>query len=278
MSVLILGAQGILGSALMRAVPDARGATRGPSTDPRIIPNIDITNCGDVETAFALTGPDVVVNCAGIVKSECDKQATGRVCAVNLEAPHMLAKIAAKSGCRVVHISTDCVFDGSRGARVETDPPDATDLYGQSKAAGELTTYDHCLTIRTSFIGHDPTYRRGLLEWLLAQEGEIAGYASMLWSGLSADELARVIAAYAIPSALSGLYHVSGPVISKAELLDELIRAMDLLIHVRHASDPRIDRTLDGSKFQQATGYSAPSWSWMAQELAHGAAIAKAGA
>ena len=277
MSVLILGAEGIAGSALMRAIPDARGTTRRSSpADSRIIPNVDITSRGDLEMALAHVDPDVVVNCAGVVQSECGSRASDCVCAVNAEAPHMLAEMTARSGCRVVHLSTDGVFDGARGGRTEAELPDANDPYGKSKASGELATYDHCLTIRTSFIGLDPMRGRGLLEWLLAQEGEITGYANMLWSGLSADELARVIAAYAIPSALSGLYHVSGPVISKADLLAELICAMDLPVHVRHVNEPRIDRTLDGSKFHQATGYVAPSWSWMAQELAHGTAKASA--
>ena len=278
MRVLIFGAEGILGRALMREIPDARGTTRTGrplSPDRQIYGNIDIAERGDLEAVFDRAMPDVVINCAGIVKSEIDKHDPRRVTAVNAVAPHEIAKIAAEARCRVIHVSTDCVYDGSRGGRRETDATDATDLYGVSKAAGELVDYDHCVTIRTSFIGPDARYHRGLLEWLRGQPsgGEISGYTHMLWSGLSAPELARVIHRYVVkkdgsqPLLAPGLWHVSGPVINKADLLETLIEAHGLSVRVNRIDEPRIDRTLDGSKFHAATGYVAPTWMQMAWDI-----------
>lgn len=266
-SVLILGARGMLGSALIRGSADFLGTTHHDrSDDPRVLPGIDITCLTDLRRAFDWAKPQTVINCVGVVKSECDQHNPDYVRAVNGSAPHVLANLAASVGCRVIHVSTDCVFDGSRGARTENDTPDATDLYGQSKAVGELLNYEHCVTLRTSFIGTDRVHCRGLLEWLIAQE-RASGYSKMMWSGLSAIELARVIG-MVLTTELSGLYHVAGPDISKSDLLRILIEAYGLSCQLNVVDGLNIDRTLNGSKFQHATGYAAPTWIDMAKELA----------
>jgi dTDP-4-dehydrorhamnose reductase len=258
----------MLGSAVMR--DEFYGTTRSDSSESsNVLPSVDITRLDDLQKAFDWADPDVVINCAGIVKSECDKNAPSRVISVNSVAPHVIAMLAAQRVCRVIHVSTDCVFDGTRGSRTESDAPDATDLYGQSKAAGELLDYEHCVTLRTSFIGRDRSRGRGLLEWLLAQKNETIGYTRALWSGLSDHELARVIVDIVSTNTnLRGLYHVSGPIISKADLLRILIGAYASPCQVLNVDEPKIDRTLDGSKFKEATGYVAPTWTAMAEELA----------
>lgn len=267
MRVLVLGAEGMLGAALMRW-PDAYGTTRRHLSNPHILAGIDVTRFDDLRRALDWCAPDVVINCAGVVKSECDRCRPERVIATNSIAPHVLAALTTSLGCRVIHVSTDCVFDGTRGARGESDPTDATDLYGQTKATGELVDYDHCVTLRTSFVGRDLVRKRGLLEWLLAQTSEAVGYANAMWSGLSTHELARAIRAVVNDKNLKGLYHVAGPLISKAELLQTLIEAYGLPCHLQLEDEPRIDRSLDSSRFRQATGYLAPSWPIMAKELA----------
>lgn len=271
MKMLILGAQGIIGSALMRAFPNAMGTTHRTKTlefGERTFLQIDITRPGSLRNAFDWAKPDVVINCVGIVKSECSKYSNYEVRLVNSIAPHTIAEQATSAKCRVIHLSTDCVFDGTRGNRVETDVPDAADLYGCSKVEGELVGRDHCVTLRTSFIGRDKSNKRGLLEWVLSQTNEMVGFSRMMWSGLSTHALARVIGKVAEDTTLTGLYHVAGPVISKADLLETLIDAYALPSRVHRMDEPKIDRTLDGSKFNQATGYTAPDWRAMAYELA----------
>jgi dTDP-4-dehydrorhamnose reductase len=257
----------MLGSILLQGL-ECYGTTRRHSNNPHILSGIDVTRFDDLIRAFDWAAPEAVVNCTGIVKSECEHNAPDRVIAVNSVAPHVIAAIAAPLGCRVVHVSTDCVFDGTRGSRAETDEPDATDLYGQSKAAGELLDQGHCVTLRTSFIGRDHVRRRGLLEWLLAQKDEVTGYTQAMWSGISANELARLIRRIVAPDVnLKGLYHVSGPIISKADLLQVLFDAYKLPCRVRRVDQPYIDRSLDGSKFKRAIGYAPPGWAEMAKEL-----------
>lgn len=263
--VLVLGGQGMLGSALMNYFGQAACGT-SQQVAPGLIGSVDISKAADIERALAEARPEVVINCAGIVKSECGRQTEDRVRAVNTNAPHTIATITRHCGIRFVHISTDCVFSGRRGMYREDAVLDPEDLYGQSKAAGEVVDYD-CLTIRTSFIGYDARRRRGLLEWLLAQNGGVPGHDRVLWSGLSAMELARAIS-LAIAKNLQGLYHVAGPVITKADLLEILIQQLGLRpSFVEHVDLPVLDRTLDGTKFRKATGYEPPSWVDMAKEL-----------
>jgi dTDP-4-dehydrorhamnose reductase len=257
----------MLGSVLMRD-PGFYGTTRRDQSDgPSVLPGIDVSLRSDLRRAIEWAQPQVVINCAGIVKSECDKHSEARVFRVNGEAPHLIADAATESGCRFIHVSTDCVFDGTRGGRTETDIPDATDVYGRSKIVGEIPDRESCVTLRTSFIGRDRRYGRGLLEWLL-QKDEVVGYELAIWSGFSTYELAKVIGIVVANASLNGLYNAAGPVVSKAGLLQTLIDAYRLRCFVWRTSEPHIDRSLDGSRFNKVTGYTAPSWGAMAKELA----------
>lgn len=271
MRVLVFGVEGMLGSALMahfkRIGTDVQGTTLLDQGSDDAILDVDITRPKDVDRAFERVWPNVAINCAGIIKSECSRHDPARVIAVNARAPHVMADIARTHGARFVQVSTDCVFSGRRGGYRENDPVDAEDFYGQSKAAGEIADRPDCLTIRTSFIGRDPKRRRGLLEWLLAHDGVVPGYTRVRWSGLSAPELARAVASVATTD-LWGLYHVAGASVSKADLLEVLVQEMGLKQHIERVDAPVLNRTLDGSRFAAATGYNPPGWVEMARELA----------
>lgn len=280
MKTLVLGAEGMLGSVLLNMIPNAIGATRRTTSGPKMLAYVDIADPYSVREALKWSGASTVVNCAGIVKSECDKHSPERVLDVNANAPHTLAKITFDAGVYLIHISTDCVFNGTRvdGPYTEDSPTDAEDLYGRSKAAGELINYAHCATLRTSFIGRDRIYKRGLLEWLLAQDQlEISGYTRAFWSGLSTYELARAIrlavrlnegyVRHAQGERLQGLYHVAGPTITKAALLRLLCAAFGLKRVVQDTDEPYINRALTGTKFNAETGYTPSSWAQMAKEL-----------
>ena len=181
-----------------------------------------------------------------------------------------MAEIAKACGARLIQVSTDCVFSGRRGGYREDDPTDAEDIYGQSKAAGEIIDRPDCLTIRTSFIGRDSRHHRGLLEWLLAAQAgsTVPGFVRARWSGLSAPALARVVALALATPHLFGLYNIAGPPIRKADLIEMLVLRLGLKCRVERVDGEAIDRTLDGSRFVAATGYKPPWWVEMAQELA----------
>jgi dTDP-4-dehydrorhamnose reductase len=180
---------------------------------------------------------------------------------VNSVYPHRLAVICESNGARLIHISTDCVFDGSTGSYVESDRSNATDLYGMSKYMGEVNDKPGAITLRTSIIGHELNSRDALLEWFLSQTGSIQGFTRAFFSGLPTVELARVIRDYVIPkSELHGLYHVSATPISKFDLLSRVAKTYGKRIEIISDGEFIIDRSLNSERFQTETGYSAPDW------------------
>lgn len=274
--IAILGAAGMLGHKVCQAFArhERIGLVRRPAADyadhrrilagVELVGGIDALDGDSLEIALRRLVPDAVVNCVGLVKQH--EAAEDPYLAVSLNAllPHRLARLAAELGARLVHISTDCVFDGSRGRYRESDRSDATDLYGRSKALGETTSGQAAaVTLRTSFIGRElwrPTH--GLLEWLLGRAGgSVNGFAGSIYSGLTALELAGVIrrVVEGHPE-LVGVYQVGGPPISKYDLLRLIAETYGLEIEIRRVEEPVIDRSLVTEAFRQATGYEAPSW------------------
>jgi dTDP-4-dehydrorhamnose reductase len=213
--------------------------------------------------------PTVVVNCVGIVKQL--KAAGDPVPSISINSlfPHRLATLASAAGARIIHISTDCVFRGDRGHYSERDTPDASDLYGRTKLLGEVSG-PRCLTLRTSIIGRELSATTGLLEWFLAQRtGRAKGYTHARFSGVTTHALADVLAdIIERHPGLAGVYHVASRPISKYDLLKKLNDAYNAGVDIDASDDVHIDRTLDGSAFQKATGLTIRSWDEMIGQMA----------
>src|SRR5262249_37979181 len=158
----------------------------------------------------------------------------------------------------------DCVFAGTKGAYTEHDVPDAHDLYGRSKLLGEVDR-DGCLTIRTSMVGREIRTSRGLFEWFFSHRGEnVPGFTRARFGGLTTTELARVIAdVVQRHPELRGVWHVAGDPINKFDLLTIMNDAFGLGSTLRADESFVCDRTLDASRFMNATGYRPPSWAAM---------------
>jgi len=168
-------------------------------------------------------------------------------------------------------LGTDCVFDGARGNYGETDFSDARDLYGKSKFLGETTAAEEsALTLRTSFIGRElqrPTH--GLVEWFLTQKGKtVKGFSRAIYTGFTSEELTRIIALVIEKyPALQGLFQVASAPINKFELLNLVKNAYVLNVGIERDEEFVCNRSLRGERFGQMTGYAAPSWPRMVQEM-----------
>jgi dTDP-4-dehydrorhamnose reductase len=288
-TVLIIGGGGMLGHALWQASRESfqtfvtmrgegTGVARRIGAGPaEVLSGVDVVDFDTVVRAFAVTRPDAVVNCAGIVKQRPEAGDPIRSLAVNALFPHRLAGLCRACGARLVHISTDCVFSGRDGGYRETDPPDAEDLYGRSKLLGEVGG-PGAVTLRTSMIGRELSGGLGLVEWFLAQPGpEVPGYVHARFSGLTTAALSRVILdVLARHTALEGLHHVAAEPISKYGLLRLLAEAFGRQVAIRPMEEPHVDRTLDGARFRQATGWVPPDWPSMIEELARGRTASRA--
>jgi dTDP-4-dehydrorhamnose reductase len=275
MRILILGVSGMLGYTLFKHFRQrdhllVSGTVRRMGSVARILSDseiscivndVDADNLSSVYSACRIKKPDVIINCIGIIKQLKDAGDPISCISINALFPHRLAKIAQEIGARVIHISTDCVFDGKRGGYTEFDESNAHDLYGKTKFLGELSSCSHAITLRTSIIGHELNKSLSLIDWFLDQAGPVRGYRRALYSGLPTVELANVILRYVLPrSDLHGLYHVSSEPINKYDLLGLVAAAYGKRAGIQPNDDFILDRSMDSTRFRSATGYAPPSW------------------
>jgi dTDP-4-dehydrorhamnose reductase len=273
MKILILGASGMLGSAMMRVLSqnpalEVWGTARSPSARQffppdlreRIAVGIDVENQDTLARVFAGLQPAMVVNCVGLIKQLTDANDPLQALPVNAMLPHRLARLCALGGARLVHISTDCVFKGTKGNYCESDSSDAEDLYGKSKFLGEVA-YPQTVTLRTSIIGHELSSNHGLINWFLKQEDRVRGYRRAIFSGLPTVELAQVVRDVVLPRPeIVGLYHVASAPIAKFDLLKLVADVYGKSIEITPDDTVAINRSLNADRFRKATGYVAPSW------------------
>ena len=272
--VLIFGGSGMLGHVIFSrlslhqgldvyaTIRNAASLEKWFSSDlmKKIRTDVDVDSFDTVIRTMASVQPDIVINCIGLVKQLPIAGEPLPAITINALLPHRIARASRDYGARMIQISTDCVFDGSKGNYTENDPSDAKDLYGRSKFLGEVA-YPHCVTLRTSIIGHELKGKLGLIEWFLAQQGSVRGFKKAIYSGFPTVELARIICDYVIPNPkLKGVYHVSSLPVSKYDLLKLVAERYGKQIEVEPFEDFALDRSLDSTLFQKETGYRPPPW------------------
>ena len=280
MRILILGGDGMLGHRLFKSLRkdhDVRVTLRrGPSDYERYglfdgvnsYYGVEVLDHDKVTEVVAEFRPEAVVNAVGIVKQRGAAKEAIPSLEINSLLPHRLALLCRAASARLVHVSTDCVFSGRRGNYALEDVPDAEDLYGRTKLLGEVAE-PGAITLRTSIIGLELSRRTGLVEWFLAQSGDIRGFRKAVYTGLTTAELSRVIERVLTEHPdLHGVWQVASEPINKYDLL---VRFSEVLgredVRISPYDDVSIDRSLSGVVFGQATGYSAPGWNEMLQEL-----------
>lgn len=272
-TVLIIGASGMLGHSIFYFLMQNKclsvfGSVRDESKvwlfpkymQSEIIPGINAENNDSVIQLMKTVRPEIVINCAGIIKQSDALDDVASTISVNSTLPHRLANLCQIQGSRLIHISTDCVFLGNKGMYTEEDVPDSRDLYGLSKLMGEPVGTSS-MTIRTSIIGRGLNANQSLIDWFLSQSKQVKGYCKAIFSGLPTVEIARVIQDHIIPNdSLNGLYHLSANPINKFDLLQLVARVYGKSISIIPNDELIIDRSLDSSKFRSVTGYEPDSW------------------
>lgn len=181
---------------------------------------------------------DIAINCAGLIKQKMNAGNEVEAIQINSVFPYLLME-----NCKhLIQISTDCVFSGKKGNYIETDIPDAVDLYGMTKAAGE----PECSVIRTSFVG-ESKFKGSLLEWVRSNCGEeINGYTNHLWNGVTCLQLAKAIAEIICEKKYwKGIRHYFSETVTKSQLVRYIseLYCKDITINDITAEES-IDRTL----------------------------------
>jgi dTDP-4-dehydrorhamnose reductase len=269
--ILVLGATGLLGNAMFRSMSKTSGARvagtiRSEAARSLFAPEYaaglsvveDIENPDALARLFDVTGPDVVINCIAVGRpAPADPMRSIEVYSV---LPRRLSHLCKLSGSRLIQISSDGVFSGSRGGYTEDDLPDANDVYGVSKLLGEISE-PHAFTLRTSIIGHELQSRGGLLEWFLSQQGQCSCYTRAIFSGFPTIVLADLIRDVVIPHpGLHGIYHMATRPISKFALLQLVAKRYGRAIELIPDDRASPDRSLTADRFRKATGYTPPDW------------------
>lgn len=276
MRILVLGASGMLGNAVVKVLSEKTewqvyGTVRSESSKRffqagiagNLLVGVDVEQQDSLTQVFIQTRPEVVINCIGLVKQLAEADDPLQAIPINTLLPHRLARLCELAGARLIHMSTDCVFAGDKGGYRESDFSDARDLYGRSKFLGEVN-YLHSITLRTSIIGHELQSAHGLVDWFLSQQEKCKGYTQAIFSGVPTVVLAGIIRDVVIPHAeLHGLYHVAASPISKYDLLKLIADVYGKSIEIVPDDKLKIDRSLNAELFREATGYVAPDWERM---------------
>lgn len=272
----------MLGSALFRILPEMGHEVYGSlrqskqtdflkktfTNSQNLIYNIDVLNSDQLNSLITQIQPDLIINCIGIIKQLDISNDPIYVLPINSILPYRLTELATRVGARLIHISTDCVFDGKKGNYLEIDKPNAEDLYGKSKEIGEIKNKSNVITLRISLIGHELQSNHSLVDWFLSQKNQVSGYKNAIFSGLTSLEMAKVIHHYIIPNEnLYGLYHVSVNPISKYNLLKLIQEIYAVSTTIIPETNVAIDRSLNSDKFQKDTGYQPPDWKQLIQEM-----------
>ena len=273
MKILVLGASGMIGSTMIRVMSEQNdyevsGTVRAESMKrffstpiaDKMVAGVRVEKQDSLVKVLNKLRPDVVINCVGLTKHKSEADDPLVATQINTLMPHRLANLCELIGARLIHISTDCVFSGKKGGYTESDFTNATDVYGKSKALGEID-YPNTITLRTSTIGHELNSAYGLLNWFLSQGAQCKGYKRAIFSGLPTIVFAQIIRDFVIPHKnLSGLYHVASQPINKYDLLGLIAEVYGKSIQILPDDRLVIDRSLNADKFLVATGYAAPEW------------------
>ncbi|KYG84583.1 hypothetical protein AWW67_02500 [Roseivirga seohaensis] len=226
--------------------------------------NLDVTNFDVLKSVLKKGGYTVVINCIGVLNHFAESRPDQAVL-LNSYFPHFLSNLGSEMGFKLIHISTDCVFSGTKGGYIETDPKDGKGFYAQSKALGEVNNSKD-LTIRTSIIGPELKNGIGLFHWFMSQNTEIQGYKRVFWSGVTTIELAKFISAI-LDSDLTGLIHLTnGERISKFDLLGKLNKKFkqgEVLINPEQ--NIHIDKSLVNTRGD--LHYQVPEYELMIDEM-----------
>lgn len=265
MKVIVLGSNGMLGHVVSTYFEEHGHEVIKTSRKPDEKYYYDAyANVYDIEKIISAVKPDAVINCIGVLNEAAEKNHALAIL-LNSFLPNYLDQLSEKYHYKLVHITTDCVFDGKSGNYDETSIPNATSFYGISKAMGEINN-DRSLTLRLSIVGPDNNPNGiGLFQWFSNQSGEVKGYSEVYWTGVTTIELARVIEE-AIEKNLTGLHHVvNNQKIPKSELLRLFNKYFNFDITVIDDASVKSDKSL--VRTSRSYDFNVPDYETMVKEM-----------
>ena len=275
MKILILGADGMIGHKIAQSLEDFElilasrksisSKSIGILKGKMVLHNL-ITDSLDL--LLDSTTPDIIINCAGITTRRGVEDNIVNTGLLNSELPHKLDSWANLNSKKLIHFSTDCVFSGNRGNYLDNDFADADDIYGKSKALGEVDSLN-TLTLRCSMIGRELYNFTELFEWLRKNKNKkIEGYSKAFYSGITTVRMGMILNQILKKNLnLSGIYNISSTPISKFDLLIKLSNAFNLNVEVKQNTNNKSNKVLISEKFTEITGIYPPNWDDLISEF-----------
>jgi dTDP-4-dehydrorhamnose reductase len=233
--ILITGASGLLGlNTALEASSHHRvfGQVNSHPLDTEAFETIqaDLLAPGAVQRLLEQTQPDWVIHCAALANIDACEKDPQQAQQLNSEIPRKLARHVARSGARLLHVSTDAVFDGERGQYIETDVPNPLSVYARTKLAGELAVAEEnpqAIIARVNLFGWSLSGKRSLAEFFynnLSNGRTCMGFTDVYFCPMLATDLGSLFLKM-LDAELSGLYHAVGSeCISKYEFGRNLAR------------------------------------------------------
>jgi len=257
MIIGVIGSTGMAGSMIYRYLKERGHTVVGFSRSkvPGLTDNsLNLHNSSHLENLYMWIQahkPTAVINCTGVLVKESEAN-PAEATYVNSYFPHLLENYCKKGGCKVIHLSTDCIFDGQDGFPYYEDSlPNETNWYGRSKALGELNN-NKDLTLRQSIIGPAPqSNNTGFLNWILTQkELVVKGFSEAAWNGITTLELAKNIERILTDHIyLNGIYHlVPEGVTNKYDMLVQIRNIWGLNTTIKNSLDNGCYKVLENTR------------------------------
>jgi len=282
MRILILGANGMIGHKLYQKISleykDTWVTLRNNFNDysynfiydsNKVIDNLDLRDFKKLNLKLNQLKPNLIINACGItIRRGIDNIVSDSIL-INSALPNFLNEWVINNNQRLIHFSTDCVFSGKKGNYTEDDIPDANDLYGKTKALGEIKFSINTITLRGSMIGRELENKTELLEWLLNQKNKrINGFANVIYSGITTTKMAEIVLLLinSYPN-LNGLYNISSKSISKFNLLNLLNTTFKTKLDIQEVYTNSSNKNLISDKFFTDINLRQPSWNDLIVEL-----------
>lgn len=269
MKILVLGCNGMAGHMISLYLKEQGYEVDGFARKESQFINTIVGDANDsalLEKIIKEGNYNAVINCIGVLNKFAENDHAKAVY-LNSYLPHFLASITKDTNTQVIHISTDCVFSGSRGNYTETDLPDGELFYDRSKALGEIVNKKD-ITFRMSIIGPDINKDGiGLINWFMQQNGRVNGYKNAMWTGQTTLQLAKTIE-NAVIQQVHGLYNmVPENKISKYDMLalfNKYLRKEQIEIEPEY--NFKIDKSLKRTNYELFS-YKIPNYDEQIKEL-----------
>lgn len=268
MKVLIFGSNGMAGHTIKRYLEfknyNVDTAAKNNAKYNLDIENVPITNqfLDDIKDDY-----DYIINCVGLlVKDSIDRP--DRAALINGWFPHAIEESIKQSKTKLIHLSTDCVFDGKKGNYLESDIHTETNAYGKSKSYGEINN-NKDITFRMSIIGPEiKSSGTGLFHWFYNTTDTINGWDNAYWNGITTLQLAKCVDLYMQDPKISGIYHLvnNHNKISKYDLLVKINEIYNLNKTITRTQGPKpVDKILLDTR--KEFNFQIPDYDTMITEM-----------